>query len=54
MTVETLLQAVIETVVDDEKKDALVELLKTANEEFEKNSRDKMVTEDILSRAYSL
>lgn len=54
MTVESLLQAVMETVVDDQKKKDLAARLKAAEERFEKNSREKMVTEEFLSRAYSL
>lgn len=54
MTVESLLQAVMETVVDDEKKRALADRLKAAEERFEESSRSKMVTDEFLSRAYSL
>ena len=54
MTVESLLQAVMETVVDDEKKRALADRLKAAEERFEESSLSKMVTDEFLSRAYSL
>ncbi len=54
MTVESLLQAVMETVVDDEKKRALADRLKAAEVRFEESSRSKMVTDEFLSRAYSL
>lgn len=54
MTVESLLQAVMQTVVDDEKKKALANRLKAAEERFEESSRSKMVTDEFLSRAYSL
>lgn len=54
MTVESLLKAAMVTVVNDEKKRALAARLKAAEDRFEKSSREKMVTEEFLSRAYSL
>lgn len=54
MTVEGLLKAFKETVVDEAKKDALVARLRAVDEVLEKKSREKMVTEEFLSRAYSL
>lgn len=54
MTIERLLQAVMQTVVDEEKQRSLAARLKSAEERFEKNSRKKMVTQEFLSRACSL